>query len=634
MFRAKFSLPFPSAIRRSLRTKIVIIVLATSFVALSVATALMLVYEISYYRNFLLADATTQADLLARMSTPALQFDDPKAAAANLDLLNSRPSIRTAAIYTPDGSLFATFRRSDATTFPPLGPTGVQIQGRTLTMFVPIVQNDEVLGAVYLESSYDLADRIRDYVLLLGAVMLGGMLVAGLVALWLAGSVTGPVTAVTSVARAVIERRNFTLRAARTTEDEIGVLVDAFNTMLAEVGQRAAALEASNNALQLETAERREAEAALRVADQRKDEFLATLAHELRNPLAPMVNAVSLLQATNADASIARQAQGMIARQLKQMVRLVDDLLDMSRITSGKLAVRRQTVELAPIVKNAADTARPLYDERKQTLEIELPSQPIYIRADAVRLAQVFANLLNNAAKFSEAGTRVTLAASIVGSTLRVEVRDRGIGITANVLPRIFEMFAQGDTSLERHQSGLGVGLALAKRLVELHEGSITASSAGTGEGSVFTVTLPLVAALTSERVDDPAGPQKPRQRHRILLVDDNVDFATSLAILLERLGHEVRVAHDAQQALASADGVVPEFAFLDLGLPGMSGFDLARELRANPKTARTVLIALSGWGQARDRDRSREAGFALHLVKPIDLGGIEAALGSLAQQR
>ena len=223
--------------------------------------------------------------------------------------------------------------------------------------------------------------------------------------------------------------------------------------------------------------------------------------------------------------------------------------------------------------------------------------------------------MLNNAAKFSGPGARVTLSASVVGATLRIEIRDRGIGITADLLPRIFEMFAQGDVSPERRQSGLGVGLALAKRLVELHDGSIAAASPGSGEGSVFTVTLPLVAALTSERVDEPVPQESRRRRHRILLVDDNVDFATSLAILLEKLGHEVRVAHEAKEALATAHEFVPEFAFLDLGLPTISGFDLARELRARPRTAAIVLIALSGWGQARDRERSREAGFALHLV-------------------
>jgi two-component system, sensor histidine kinase len=623
-----------SAVRRSLRTKIVIIVLATSFVALSVATALMLVYEIDYYRNFLLTDATTQTDLLARMNLPALQFDDPKTAARNLDLLNGRPAIRAAAIYSPDGSLFATFSRDRTRAFPPLGTPGVRIEDRTLTMFQPIMEDGELLGTVFLESSYDLADRVRDYVALLGGVMLGGMLVAGLVALWLAGSVTGPVTAITRVAYAVIERRNFALRAARTTEDEIGVLVDAFNTMLAEVDQRATALEASNRALQLETAERREAEAALRLADQRKDEFLATLAHELRNPLAPMVNAVDLLQAARGNESIVSQAQGMIARQLAQMVRLVDDLLDMSRITSGKLGVRREVIELAPIVQSAADTARPLYVDRRQTLSIELPSEPVYLRADAVRLAQVFANLLNNASKFSEPGARVTLSATVAGPNVRVEVRDRGMGMSPELLPRIFEMFAQGDGSPGRLQSGLGVGLALAKRLVELHDGSIAAASAGKGAGSVFTVTLPVVAALASATSVQPLPAQPARPRRRILLVDDNVDFATSLAMLLETLGHEVRVTHDAKQALEAANEIAPEFALLDLGLPGVNGFDLARALRANAATQHTVLIAVSGWGQAQDRDRSRAAGFALHLVKPIELRAIEDALQKLAEQR
>jgi two-component system, sensor histidine kinase len=628
-------LPILSAVRRSLRTKVVIIVLVTTFIALFVATALMLRYEVDYYRNFLLADATTQADLLARVSAPALQFDDPKAAATNLDLLSNRPSIRAAAIYTADGTLFATFSRPDSPGFPSLGPPGVQVVGGTLTMFQPIIQNDELLGTVYLESKYDLADRVRDYVAILGGVMLGGMLVAGIVALWLARSVTRPVAAITDVARAVIARRDFTLRASRTTDDEIGVLVDAFNTMLAEVGQRAAALEQSHTALQRETEERREAETALRVADQRKDEFLATLAHELRNPLAPMVNAIDLLQTPGRDASITRTAHDMIARQLGHMVRLVDDLLDVSRITSGKLTVRKQVVDLAVVVHSAVDTARPLFERGGQTLELDLPGQPVYLHADPVRLAQVFGNLLNNAAKFSEPRGSVTLTASVVGSRVRVQVRDEGIGMSADTLPRIFDMFAQADNSVARLHSGLGVGLALAKRLVELHDGTIAAESAGPSRGSVFTVTLPVMAALASDRGDVPAAaPPSKQEACRILLVDDNVDFAMSLAMLLETLGHDVSVAHDANEALAIATERAPEFAFLDLGLPRVSGYDLARKLRADPATAGTVLIALSGWGQQQDRERSKEAGFALHLVKPIEIQGIEAALRTLAEAR
>ena len=594
----------------------------------------MLTNEVDYYRNFLLDDATTQADLLARVNAPALQFDDPKAAATNLELLNNRPSIRAAAIYAPDGTMFATYSRAGSQSFPPLGPAGVRISGGTLTMFLPIVQNDERLGTVYLESKYDLADRVRSYVLILGSVMLGGMLVAGFVALWLARSVTRPVAAITDVARSVIARRDFTLRASRTTEDEIGVLVDAFNTMLAEVGQRAAALEESNKALRKETDERRVAEAALRVADQRKDEFLATLAHELRNPLAPMVNAIDLLQTPNRDASVTRTAHDMLARQLRHLVRLVDDLLDVSRITSGKLAVRKQVMELATVVHSAVDTVRPLFERGGQTLELDLPGQPVYLHADPVRLAQVFGNLLNNAAKFSEPRGRVTLSATVVGSLVRVQIRDEGIGIDAEALGRIFEMFVQADNSVARLHSGLGVGLALAKRLVELHDGSITAASPGLKRGSVFTVTLPVMAALASEREVPSAPPPSKKEQHRILLVDDNADFAMSLALLLQTLGHEVSVAHDAQGALAIANERAPDFAFLDLGLPRVSGYDLARQMRANPATAGTVLIALSGWGQQQDRERSRAAGFALHLVKPIELQGIEAALRTLAEGR
>src|SRR6185369_8729631 len=404
--------------------------------------------------------------------------------------------------------------------------------------------------------------------------------------------------------------------------------------MLAEVGQRAAALEESNKALLKETDERRDAEAALRLADQRKDEFLATLAHELRNPLAPMVSAVDLLQTPSRDSSIEATAHDMIARQLRHMVRLVDDLLDVSRITSGKLTVRKHTVDLGSVVRSAVDTARPLLDRGSHKLDIDLPAQPVYLHADSVRLAQVFGNLLNNAAKFSEPGGEVTLSASVMGSTLRVQVRDLGIGMSAESLPKIFEMFAQDDTSVSRLHSGLGVGLALAKRLVELHDGSIEATSPGLGRGSVFTVTLPVMAALASDRGDAPAVPASEQAPSRIMLVDDNVDFATSLALLLQTLGHEVRVAHDASEALAIAVKFAPEFAFLDLGLPRVSGYELARQLRANPATERIVLIALSGWGQQQDRDRSREAGFALHLVKPIELQGVEAALRTLAEGR
>jgi signal transduction histidine kinase len=615
-------------VRRSLRAKIVMVVLLTTFAALAVSAVALLIYEVRNYGAFLVEDATTQAELLADITAPALAFDDPAAAETNLALLSRRREIDAAAVYAPDGSLFATYTRTPDTKVPPLGPAGSTIEGTALTVFHPVVQNDQVLGTVYLRSSYDLGDRVLDYLLILLGVMLPSFLVAMLISLWLAGGVTNPLQSLTGVARHIIERRDFTRRAARTTDDEIGVFVDAFNAMVAEVGQRAEDLEASNRALQQETEERRQAEIALRHADQRKDEFLATLAHELRNPLAPMVNAMTLLESPAVDPNMAKRAHGIMRRQLTQMVRLVDDLLDVSRITSGKLVIRKQPVELSQIVQNAVDTARPLIDERGQKLSVQLPHEPIHLAADAVRLSQVFSNLLNNAARYSDPGTTITLRAAVDDDGVRVSVADEGVGIPPESLASIFEMFTQGDSS-RRGQTGLGVGLALARRLVELHGGTIVAASRGSGKGSEFTVILPPAREPAADPSAAPADPGPPRAR-RILLVDDNVDFATSMSFLLQGLGHEVRVAHDAAHAIEVARELRPELGFLDLGLPDKSGYELATELHAQPESASTVLVAVSGWGQPRDRERSRAVGFALHLVKPVELSSIRAAIAAL----
>jgi signal transduction histidine kinase/ActR/RegA family two-component response regulator len=619
-----------NAVRRSLRAKIVIVVLLTTFSALAVSAVALLVYEVRNYGAFLLRDATTQAELLADITAPALQFDDPAAAKTNLELLSRRQDIDAAAIYSADGTLFATYARLPDTMFPALGVAGSRVEGRTLTVLQPIVRNEEVLGSVYLRSSYDIGDRLLDYLLILLGVMVPSFLFATLISLWLAGGVTNPVRALTDVARHIIERRDFARRAPRTTDDEIGVFVDAFNSMVAEVGQRAEALEASNRALQQETEERRQAEIALRRADQRKDEFLATLAHELRNPLAPMVNSMTLLEQPALGAGAAERAHAIIRRQLAQLVRLVDDLLDVSRITSGKLVVRQQSVELAHVVQSAVDTARPLLDKLGQSLTVKLPRDPVYLQGDAVRLSQVFANLLNNAARYSEPGQQVSLRAAMEGGSVRVVVADRGMGIAPEMLETIFDMFTQGEAN-DRAQGGLGVGLSLARRLVELHGGTIVAESGGKRQGSAFTVTLP---ATTVPPAQESAAPARTaaNKAHRILLVDDNVDFATSMSILLQGLGHEVRIAHDAAAALEVARELRPELGFLDLGLPDKSGYELATELRAQPETASTVLVAVSGWGQPRDRERSRDAGFAMHLVKPVELQGISAAIAALAQ--
>ena len=607
-----------------------VIILITTFTALLVSVVALLSYEARAYRDFLINDLTTQADILAVNSAPALAFNDPEAADANLALLAKRTGIIAAAIYTLDGRLFSTYRETGRDVEFPANVQlrGPKVEGDELTLFHPVSQNNELLGTVYLQASYELADRIGDYLLILGAIMAISLLVAALLSLWLQGSVTGPILAVTDVAQKIVRDRDFMLRAPRTTDDEIGTLVDAFNAMLGEVGQRQQDLEESNLKLQQESDERRNAETALRLADRRKDEFLATLAHELRNPLAPMVNALALLEAPDSPPDTERHARAIIDRQLSHMVRLVEDLLDVSRISRGKLTIRKELVELGGVMKSAVDTVRPLLAAKDQSLSISLPEEAVPLQADPVRLSQVFSNLLNNATKYTPPGGRISLSAVVDEGVACVTITDSGRGISAATLPVMFEMFVQDTHTDLRGQPGLGVGLALAKRLIELHGGSIEAASGGCGEGSTFAVRMPVetAPAIVPERkapevISDYA-------RYRILLVDDNVDFATSLSVLLRKLGHEVEVTHDAPEALAAAGGFRPDFAFLDIGLPTMDGYELARKLLTRLSN-NVALVAISGWGQKEDRRRAREAGFHWYLVKPVDLGSIRSILES-----
>jgi two-component system, sensor histidine kinase len=617
------------AARNSVQRKVMVMVLATTFSALFVAAAALLLYEVRTYRDAWLNDLATQADILGRSSAPALTFDDRKAALANLELLKSRPNILAAALYLPDGRIFASYAQDPRAAFPAApGPPGHSIRGASGSVFYNVVEDGERIGTLYLHARYELWSRLLDYLAILAVVMLISLLVAFVVSVWLQARLTRPILQVAAVARKVVEERDFSLRAARTTDDEIGLLVDAFNAMLTEVARRAEALEASNATLKRETAERTAAEMALRLADRRKDEFLATLAHELRNPLAPMSNALTILRTVSADAGVSQQARDMIDRQLKQMVRLVDDLLDVSRITTGKLVLHQTALDLNDVLRAAVETARPMIDARGHRLVVQVPDQPLPVRGDAVRLAQVFANLLNNAAKYTDSGGKIELSAWRSGDRLAVRISDNGIGIPPQILPAIFEMFTQGDTSLERTHAGLGVGLSLARRLVEMHAGSIEAHSEGIGKGSVFTVHLPAAdGAAGSAPSQEAALPAMPSRGARVLLVDDNVDFATSMAALLENAGHEVRLAHDAAGALTLAEAFEPDFGFFDIGLPGMSGFELARRFRSLPFASGSVLVAVTGWGQEKDRELAREAGFDHHLVKPVDFAAIESLL-------
>jgi signal transduction histidine kinase/ActR/RegA family two-component response regulator len=606
---------------KSITRKLMLVVLSTTFTGLLLSALAMLAYDLRTYQSAWLDDLRTQADLIARSSAPALTFNDSKVADENLALLRSRPAIVAAAIYGPNGKLFASYARDDEHTAVPASaqPAGHHIDGEHIVVFQPLVANQELVLTVYLRARYELMERLRNYALILGSVMAGSLALAALISLWLQAAFIRPILAVTSVAREVMQRRDFSLRVKKTTSDEIGVLVDAFNDMLNEVGRRAAALEQSNRILEHETAERRSAEQALRVADRRKDEFLATLAHELRNPLAPLMNGLEILRLAGANPAVAERSREVMERQLRQMVRLVDDLLDVSRITTGKLMVRRDPVELQQVIRSAVELAEPFIKSRGHTLEVRMPDEAVWLEADATRLAQVFSNLLNNAAKYTNSGGLIRLEADVSGNRVAVRVTDNGIGLSPEMLSRIFDMFTQADYSLERSNAGLGVGLTLARRLVELHDGVLEAYSDGLDQGSVFVATLPLATRRLPQDQGPAAQEAAAGGRFRILLADDNVDFSNSLATLLRNLGHELLVTEDGLDALESAPSFQPDFAFLDIGLPGMNGYALARALRANAATSPAVLVAVTGWGQERDRQLAREAGFDHHMVKPVE---------------
>ena len=362
-------------------------------------------------------------------------------------------------------------------------------------------------------------------------------------------------------------------------------------------------------------------------ADRRKDEFLAALAHELRNPLAPIRSAVDVLRRS---ATGRPEIWEMMDRQVGNMVRLINDLTEVSRITRGVIDLQKDVIDLSPVIDAALETSAPLIDAARHQLCITLPGEALVIDADAVRLSQVFANLLNNAVKYTDPGGRITLVARREDRHAVVTVTDTGIGIPAALLPRIFDMFVQADRDDRRSQGGLGIGLTLSRRLVEMHGGTLTAASPGPGLGSEFTVRLPLAERKEIARGADPVGAKAVRGTPRVLVVDDNREAADTLGALLNMLGAEVRVTHDGQAALEALPRFRPAAVFLDLGMPGMDGHEVARRIRAIPDTRDTVLVAITGWGHESDRQATRAAGFQYHLVKPANIGDLETLLASL----
>jgi signal transduction histidine kinase/ActR/RegA family two-component response regulator len=375
-------------------------------------------------------------------------------------------------------------------------------------------------------------------------------------------------------------------------------------------------------------AERERSEGLLRASDRRKDDFLAVLAHELRNPLAPIRNAIQLLRLRGTDANTVAQASEMMERQFGLLVRLVDDLMEVSRVSRGKIDLRRQPIDVGIVVRSAVEASRPLIEAASHALETDLPASPLVIEADPARLAQVLANLLNNAAKYTKPGGRIWLSVRREGAEAVLSVRDTGIGIPPDMLSRVFDMFTQIDPSKSRHQGGLGIGLTLVKQLVEMHGGTVEARSEGQDRGTEFVVRLPATVAADPAKND--GRPAQLLPKHRLLVVDDNVDSADSLGLLLRTLGADVRVAYDGESALGMLDGFRPDAILLDLGMPGMDGHEVARRVRERPGHRDALLVALTGFGRDADLQRTRASGFDEHCVKPVELARLKQVLSTL----
>jgi len=746
--------------RNSVTGRLMVLVLGTTAIALAVAGAALLFTDLQQNRDRWADDLYIEAGIMAFATAPALSFNDQSTAVRNLSAVQARESILAAGLYLPTGELYASYTRSTQTSVPVQQPQlteGAHINGEQIRLLRAIRQNDETLGFIYLEGRYDSTERVKAYAGILSVVFVLSLGVALLASGWFQRIITEPMSSIAAAARNVIDSRNYSTRAKKTTSDEIGVVVDAFNKMLDEVESRTVALERSNAALQEQVKVRHAAEQALRgserlyraigesiqygvwvtdvtgrctyasdsflkllgmtqqecsefgwvqalhpderdatmtawrecvraggtwyrehrvrgvdgryhhllaqgvpirgddgqingwaginldisrlklteealrEADRRKDEFLATLAHELRNPLAPIRTAVQLLEIQTTNEQQRRWGREVIARQVRNMALLLDDLLDVSRITRGRLELKRQFVDLQSIIDVGIETARPLIETKRHSLSVITPREQLIVEADPLRLSQVLGNLLTNAAKYTDQGGQISLTVAVEEGGLELRVKDSGIGLSPDSIPKLFTMFSQVTSAIDRAQGGLGIGLSLVKGLVDLHGGSVEGRSEGLGRGSEFIVRLPaaiIVAHRTHESRADSGAEEAVRSGlGKVLVVDDNREAAQMLGAVLALAGYEASTAFSGAEALALGSQARPHAVLLDIGMPDMNGYEVARRIRLEAWGRDVLLVAITGWGQEDDKQKAKSMGFDIHLTKPVDPKEVEKIL-------
>jgi two-component system, sensor histidine kinase len=598
---------------RSIRQKLHLILLRASLLSLLLAGLGLMTFDLTRHAAGFERDLQTQADVLALTSQAALSFQDPQTAAEDLRSLRAKPSVDAAAIYDARGQLFASYTPpGPGASVPDHVPSfGARTGWRTTEVVRPIRAKSDQLGFIYVRGEHQLLSRLVEYLAAFGVVLLMSLGAAMALTNRLQQSIVEPIIAISEVARRVLRGETHAVRAEKKSNDEVGELVEAFNAMLAELGQRADRLRESNRA---------------------KDHFLATLAHELRNPLAPIRTGLEILKVDGGRTAASERARATMERQLVHMVHLIDDLLDIARVNTGKFKLEVRSVGLRSLVDAAVESCRPALQKNGQALAVETPPGDVQLRVDPVRITQAVSNLLSNACKYTPAGGRIELVVAASASDVRIRVCDNGVGIAPEALDQVFELFAQVDSEA-RSREGLGIGLFLVRNVVEMHGGTVTAQSAGVGRGACFTIALPGSAIETVQPAiaQAPSSAAATESGRRFLVVDDNVDAAGTLALLLEMMGHTVSVAHSGEAALAAVDEFEPHIVVLDIGMPGMNGYEVARRLKKRTDLPRQpVLVAATGWGTEADRARAMAAGFDRHLTKPIEVQALEQIAATL----